>query len=139
MGANLYVFTWHRIRVWSSARDSWQLFFEITVRTQYACLGQTYACPLRDDGDSGLSAGWIFIIILISALFCYCVVGYVVMGTVVNKEGGLGDFGNNIPQKNFWIMCPSLVMAGCVFSKDFIQGLFSKKAGDLEENIAADT
>lgn len=110
-------------------------FYELTVRTQYACTGQSYACP-DSDANSGLSGGWIFIIILLSATCMYCFVGYIVMGTAVNKEGGLKDFGNNIPQKNFWLMCPSLVWAGCCFTKDFIGGLFNKKGGDMEESLA---
>jgi len=104
--------------------------YTVNVRTKYACLGQSYSCS--DSAGSGLSGGWVFIIILLSALFLYCTVGYLVMGLAVNKEGGLGDFSNNIPQKEFWMIFPSLVVAGCSVTKEFVVGLVRKEnaAGD---------
>jgi len=110
-------------------------YYRIVVKTQFACLNQTYPCvppPSGGDDESGLSGGWIFIICLVGFIFLYCVAGYFIMGLTVNKAGGLGDFSNNIPQKTFWIALPSLVIAGCGFTKDFIMGLFNKGGGGEE-------
>merc|ERR1712087_240452 len=99
-------------------------YYEVEIRTKYAC-GGSFTCA-GDDDASGLSGGWVFIIILLSALFLYCVVGYVVMATTVNKEGGFADFSNNIPQSSFWSALPKLVLAGCGVTKDSIMGLLGK-------------
>jgi len=105
-------------------------FYEVTVRTRYACGGGPFTCS-GDDDASGLSGGWVFIIILLSALFLYCAVGYIVMATTVNKAGGFADFGNNIPQSHFWSALPKLVLAGCAVTKETIMGLINKgKGGD---------
>lgn len=59
----------------------------------------------------------------------YCAVGYVVMGLTKNREGGLSDFKNNIPQKEFWMVFPSLVVAGCSVTKEYVMGLIRKDDG----------
>eukprot|EP00484_Ammonia_sp_Unknown_P001738 CAMPEP_0197023024 /NCGR_PEP_ID=MMETSP1384-20130603/3807_1 /TAXON_ID=29189 /ORGANISM="Ammonia sp." /LENGTH=269 /DNA_ID=CAMNT_0042451167 /DNA_START=29 /DNA_END=838 /DNA_ORIENTATION=+ len=106
--------------------------YRTTITTKYACLGQTYACS-QDESSSGISGGWIFIIVLISAFMCYCCIGYVVMATTKNKAGGFADFQNNIPQKQFWTVLPKLVIAGCLYSKDAMMGLFNKDKGGGDE------
>eukprot|EP00484_Ammonia_sp_Unknown_P017113 CAMPEP_0197026742 /NCGR_PEP_ID=MMETSP1384-20130603/6769_1 /TAXON_ID=29189 /ORGANISM="Ammonia sp." /LENGTH=266 /DNA_ID=CAMNT_0042455463 /DNA_START=90 /DNA_END=890 /DNA_ORIENTATION=+ len=123
-------------------------FYTTTIYTKYACDGNTECSHSGGGGDSGsdsaetgLSGGWIFIIILLGALFLYFVVGYIVMATTVNKQGGFGDFANNIPNKAIWVACPSLVIAGCMVSKEAIMNVFNKgKGGDgLDEPIGNDT
>eukprot|EP01083_Nonionella_stella_P028025 77164_1 len=103
-------------------------YYEVEIKTQYACAAsQNTGCVSAASSDSSLSGGWIFIIILLSGLFLYCVAGYLIMGLSVNTDGGLGDFANNIPQKSFWIVLPSLVIAGCSVTFEFC----SNKVNDL--------
>eukprot|EP01084_Bolivina_argentea_P238264 400293_1 len=114
-------------------------FYEVEIKTKYACTGQTFPC-FEEDGSSGLSGGWLFIIIFVGAVFLYCVVGYIIMGTTVNKAGGLGDFSNNIPQKTLWVALPSLVIAGCCYTKDAIMGAMNRGGGgDMDKPIVTDT
>ena len=61
-------------------------------------------------------------------------VGYFVMAFTVNKEGGLKDFGNNIPQKTFWMACPKLVIAGCSVSKEYIVSEIDKRRGGARDD-----
>ena len=107
----------------------------VTVLTKYACTDVNDHCDAEDSSSSSntLSGGWIFIIILICGLFTYFVVGYIVMACTVNKAGGFGDFENNIPNKALWINCIPLVIAGCMFTKDYIIGLVRKDSADEKE------
>ena len=117
--------TAHQISKVEEVQDS--CFYQVTVRTKYACGPGPFTCsedPIDD--ASGLSGGWVFIFILFGGLFLYCAVGYVVMATTVNKEGGFADFGNNIPQSSFWSALPKLVIAGCGVTKDSLMGLINK-------------
>jgi len=111
-------------------------YYEVEIGTKYACTG---GCP-DDDSLDGLSGGWIFIIILVSCIFAYCVGGYVVMALTVNKAGGFKDVGGNIPQKSLWVALPSLVLAGCMVTKEATMNLVNKGkgGGDLDEPIATD-
>jgi len=93
----------------------------IDIRTKFACPGTP--CEL-DEG--GISGGWIFIIILVCGFFAYFCIGYIVMAVTVNKEGGFGDFNNNIPNRAFWSKLPALVIAGCAVTKDSVLGLVNK-------------
>lgn len=69
----------------------------------------------------------------------YTVVGgYVFMALTVNKEGGFKDFSNNIPNRSFWCSLPSLVVAGCMVTKETIMGLINKEKGDVDEPLGAD-
>eukprot|EP01084_Bolivina_argentea_P085734 154959_1 len=106
--------------------------YVMTINTRYAC--GVVACS----SDDGISGGSVFLIIFFSGFFLYFVVGYLVMAFTKNKEGGVADFSNNIPQKAFWCMLPSLVLAGCMFSKDFIVGLCNKDKSELEEPVTAE-
>merc|ERR1712130_142123 len=113
--------------------------YQVEIRTKYACKDNTECSGAPQSGgggaeESGLSTGWIFIIILITSFFAYCIVGYIVMAMTVNKEGGFKDFSNNIPQRNFWVLCPKLVCAGCGVSKEYVVGKYhqykQRKGGD---------
>ena len=80
-----------------------------------------------DDGSSSvLSGGSIFVIILISCLFAYFVFGWITCAFLNRKDRGYTDICGNVPHATFWIKLPSLVFAGCCFTKDFLFGLCSK-------------
>lgn len=111
--------------------------YEMTIATKYACPGNTEICSDSgngDDGDSGLSGGWVFIILLIAAFMLYCVIGYVITG-LRNKEGNMSDICDNIPNKEFWTKLPSLVCAGCGFTKDFCIALCCRMRGDTDDDF----
>lgn len=58
------------------------------------------------------------------------------MAMTVNKEGGFGDFGNNIPNRSLWCTLPSLVVAGCQVSYETFMGLIGKGGeGELNEPL----
>jgi len=110
-------------------------YYEVEIGSKYACNG---GCP---DEESGLSGGWVFVIILISGLLVYCVAGYLVMALTVNKAGGFGDVSGNIPQKSLWMALPSLVLAGCMVTKEAAMNLANKGkggGGELDEHITTD-
>ena len=122
--------------------------YEATIYTKYACLGHDYCQGggggggNGDNDNDGLSGGWIFIICLIGGFFLYFLIGYSIKATTVNKDGGFGDFNNNIPQKEFWIVCPKLVMTGCQVSKEYVMALINKGKGGggegMDEALATD-
>ena len=60
------------------------------------------------------------------------------MALTVNKDGGFGDFKNNIPNKVIWINCIPLVIAGCSVTKDFLMGLINKGGSDKEDTLVED-
>merc|ERR1712013_68660 len=82
------------------------------------------SCDFFD--EDALSGGWVFIIVLLCAIILYCGVGYVVMALTVNKDNGFADFANNIPQRAFWAALPSLVMAGCIVTKEVVMERMNK-------------
>ena len=57
------------------------------------------------------------------------------MALTVNKEGGFGDFKNNVPNRSLWVNCIPLVMAGCSVTKEFIMGLINKGGSDKEDAL----
>eukprot|EP00486_Rosalina_sp_Unknown_P005148 CAMPEP_0201571110 /NCGR_PEP_ID=MMETSP0190_2-20130828/13721_1 /ASSEMBLY_ACC=CAM_ASM_000263 /TAXON_ID=37353 /ORGANISM="Rosalina sp." /LENGTH=274 /DNA_ID=CAMNT_0047995409 /DNA_START=20 /DNA_END=844 /DNA_ORIENTATION=+ len=109
--------------------------YEVTIYTKYACDEVSAHCEITDSSSSGLSGGWVFIIILICGLFTYFVVGYIVMALTVNKEGGFGDVNGNIPNKELWINCIPLVIAGCGVTKEYIMALINKDGTDKGEAL----
>lgn len=111
--------------------------YDIDIYTKYACISAQQSCS--SDDSSGLSGGWIFIIILISGFFAYFCIGYIVMALTINKAGGFGDVSNNIPNKALWINCPKLVIAGCMVSKDFLVGLTNKGGSDKQDTLVEDS
>ena len=74
-------------------------------------------------------------------IYIYIVVGgYIFMALTVNKEGGFGDVSNNIPNRSLWCALPSLVVAGCMVTKETLMGLMGKGGeGEMSEPIADDT
>eukprot|EP01084_Bolivina_argentea_P220264 373326_1 len=88
------------------------------IFTNLACPGGGGALG----GDSDLSGGWIFILILISCLFGYCMFGFLFMGLKMKEW--------TIPHAQFWLKVPSLVYAGCCVTKDSIMRLAGKETGD---------
>ena len=57
------------------------------------------------------------------------------MALTVNKDGGFGDFNNNIPNRSLWVNIPGLVIAGCNVTKEFIMGLINKDGSDKGEAL----
>ena len=110
--------------------------YKFTIGSKYACITNTETCS--DDGgndgdDSGLSAGWIAIILFIVVFILYCIIGYFVTASR-NKEGGMTDICDNIPNKEFWFKLPSLVMAGCSFTWDFCGALCCRMGRDTDDD-----
>ena len=96
----------------------------ITV-PQFSCT-QTYvvptplACPGSggSPSKSGLSGGWIFIIIL-----CVVIPLYVIVGCIY-KSQKLGATGmDKCPNVEFWRDLPALIKEGCVVTATKIRGL----------------
>ena len=81
------------------------------------------------------------IIYTIITIYIHIVVGgYIFMALTVNKEGGFGDVSNNIPNRSLWCALPSLVVAGCMVTKETLMGLMGKGGeGEMSEPIADDT
>ena len=112
--------------------------YQVTITTKYACQDQIQSCSDSDNPNT-LGLGYIFILVLFGGILVYCIVGYFVMGLCVNREGGITDYKDNIPNKSFWCNLPSLVMAGCLYSKEIICGVCSKRpkgenAGENKED-----
>ena len=103
--------------------------YEYLLQSKWACPGQVYVEP---DSSNALSGGSIFLIILVSLLFAYFVVGWFICAYMNRKDRGYGDVIGNIPHVTFWSKLPSLVFAGCCFTKDFVVSFVSKD-GDKNE------
>jgi len=79
--------------------------YTLQFRTAVACPG-----PIPKS-VTGLSGGWIFIIILIVVIPVYCV-----LGCIYNrKRKGTTGMVESIPNVEFWKDLPSLVKEGCQF------------------------
>lgn len=100
-------------------------YYEFQVATKWACPGEV---PPETE-DNSLSGGSIFVIILISGFFAYFVFGWITCAFLNRKDRGCTDICGNVPHATFWIKLPSLVCAGCCFTKDFLFGLCSKDGG----------
>eukprot|EP01084_Bolivina_argentea_P265367 449791_1 len=93
------------------------------IDTQWACPGEIYTTPAPI--DNSLSAGSIIVIILLLAFLIYFTIGYIICAILNRKDYGYCDVQANIPHIVFWIKLPALVMAGCMFTKDFLLALCS--------------
>jgi len=81
-------------------------------------------CPAS--ADSGLSGGWIFIIILLSVSFVY-----VALGCLYNWKRRGAKLGlEACPQRAMWAACLDNVKAGCLFTKSKVCGGKAGAAGD---------
>ena len=61
------------------------------------------------------------------------------MALTVNKQGGFGDVSNNIPNKQLWMKCVPLVIAGCMVTKEYMMALAKKKGtGDDKQETLSD-
>mmetsp|Transcript_107668 Transcript_107668/g.131384 ORF Transcript_107668/g.131384 Transcript_107668/m.131384 type:complete len:243 (+) Transcript_107668:150-878(+) len=74
--------------------------------------------------NTGLSGGWIFIIIISSFFFMYCVIGYVYNGS---KTKNWSDVRSNMPHFGFWTTVPMAFYAGCKVSYSWTKEKCSKK------------
>eukprot|EP01084_Bolivina_argentea_P083598 151364_1 len=66
-----------------------------------------------DSQIDGMSFGWLFIIIFISCVFLYCLIGYIYKGI---KDKNWKDIQHNIPNYQIWKNLPKLVCVGCKIS-----------------------
>mmetsp|Transcript_58998 Transcript_58998/g.93879 ORF Transcript_58998/g.93879 Transcript_58998/m.93879 type:complete len:377 (+) Transcript_58998:158-1288(+) len=107
--------------------------YEFQIYTKWACAGQYYD---PEDGSSSLSAGSIFLIILLAGLFAYFCFGWIVCFFMNRKDRGF-DVVGNIPHVTFWTKLPALTIAGCCFTKDFCLGLCSKGTSAEDGSAAA--
>ena len=111
-----------------------QCYYKVTITTKYACQDNIETCKESEPSKS-LGLGYIFIMILFGLILLYCIIGYLINGICINREGGISDFKENVPNKDFWLNLPKLVMAGCIYSKDVSFGVCSgnKTDGDKDD------
>eukprot|EP00486_Rosalina_sp_Unknown_P006564 CAMPEP_0201569996 /NCGR_PEP_ID=MMETSP0190_2-20130828/12025_1 /ASSEMBLY_ACC=CAM_ASM_000263 /TAXON_ID=37353 /ORGANISM="Rosalina sp." /LENGTH=280 /DNA_ID=CAMNT_0047993021 /DNA_START=31 /DNA_END=873 /DNA_ORIENTATION=+ len=106
--------------------------YEIQIETKWACPDQVYT-----EDTTSLSGGWIFLIILFSGIFAYFLFGWILCAFMNRKDRGFGDVCGNVPHGTFWTKLPSLVFAGCCFTKDFLFGMCDKSGGDSNQTSGA--
>jgi len=104
--------------------------YTITVSSNPAC---TYTIPFRTalacpgpipKPVTGLSGGWIFLIIFVVFIPVYCV-----FGCIYNrKKKGTTGMVESIPNVEFWKDLPSLVKDGCMFVYHKIRQLLCRGA-----------
>ena len=80
--------------------------------------------PSIDSGSSGLSGGWIFIIIFLSVFMLYCLIGFVYKGQK-NKEWKYW----NIPNFEFWRALPNMTMLGCKVTYQWLSRSNNEESG----------
>lgn len=85
-----------------------------------------YGCPI----SSGLSGGFIFIIIFFSVCFVYFV-----GGIIYNKKIKGADGKELIPNFDKWELLPGLVKDGCMFTHAKIKGLSKNKDDESDALI----
>jgi len=88
----------------------------ITVQSSTGCKLKISPPP------SGLSGGSIFLIIFFVGLATYFMVGALIKWKFMGAPVGV----DMIPNVEFWTSLPGLFVAGCVFTKDKIMGLFGR-------------
>eukprot|EP01084_Bolivina_argentea_P122712 217450_1 len=77
--------------------------------------------PTNENVSSNvISGGWIFIIIFVTVLTCYCLIGCIYNGK--QNENYL-DIANNIPNYSLWKLLPKLTITGCKVTYDSLKGL----------------
>jgi len=83
-------------------------------------------CPTADSvfGYTGLSIGWIMIIIFLSVL-----VAYAVSGVLINKYYRKMEGSELIPNVSFWTEVPSLVKDGIVYTVRTIKSKIEQRRG----------
>lgn len=101
--------------------------YSLTMHTKHACESHGGGSSGTTE-DSGLSGGWVFIIILIVATFCYCV-GGIVYNCKFNDQAG-DEIKEMMPQKEFWCeKLPGWTYTGCVVSWDWAQSQYHERFG----------
>lgn len=95
------------------------------VETKWACPNEIFN-PSSNKSNT-LSPGSIFLIILLSIIFGYFLFGWFISSFINRKDRPFNDIYGNIPHVTFWRKLPSLVYAGCCFTKDFCVGMFQKE------------
>jgi len=76
--------------------------------------------------DSGISGGWIFIIIVVVSVFVYVVSGCIYKR---HKKGTTG-MKESCPNVDFWSDVPSLAKGGCLFTYRKLKGCCGKTSDD---------
>lgn len=95
--------------------------YTMKINTQYGC---GYAVA-SDTGLDELSVGTIILISLISLIFLYCLIGYI-LNLRKNKCENWNDFKNNLPHLSFWCIIPKYTWAGCIVTKECILNSYHK-------------
>eukprot|EP01084_Bolivina_argentea_P114555 203908_1 len=109
-----------------------RLNYEIFIPTYLACVN-------NDDGSNNkasLSGGSIFVIFFVSVVFSYCLFGYIAVWKLKNKNKPFGNYKDNIPQYEYWIVLPVLVKTGCMVSYEWLMTKIRKNQFD-ENNTDA--
>jgi len=100
--------------------------YSLTMRTKHAC--EAHSSSSGGEDDSGLSGGWVFIIILIVCTFVYCV-GGIVYNCKFNDQAG-DEIKEMVPQREFWCeKLPSWTYTGCVVSWQWCQSQYHERYG----------
>lgn len=113
------------------------------VRTDGPQTTQTYTVvgPPSKNVSSGLSGGWIFIIILIVLTFVYCVGGmaynYKYNLQNADVEGEETSTGGHyiqlakelVPNKDVWSQVSTYTMTGCRVSWNYTKGIYNRLRG----------
>eukprot|EP01083_Nonionella_stella_P141381 435464_1 len=98
---------------------------EMFIDTQYACVARTTtATPQNKESTTG--GGGTFLIIILVGLSVYFVIGYIICAMRNRHRGVINS--RNIPHHRFWKAFPVLVVAGCLFTKEFVSGLCCEKS-----------
>jgi len=80
--------------------------YEVTVPTKYVCSSVA----------GGLSGGTIFLIVLLSVIILYCIIGI----GYNQRKGGTRGFKESVPQSELWCeKCPFWTKTGCLVSWTF--------------------
>ena len=111
----------------------------MTVNTKWACNGTVYTTTPAPE-EASISGGSIFVIVLFVGFLTYCFIGYIICAILNRKDHAYWDCEANIPHLVFWIKLPTLALAGCCFTKDFLLALMgcdggSSSMGDKTQDL----
>ena len=100
-----------------------QALFVMVINTKYACTSNINVPPTSSKRQK---AGLALLILSLVGVVCYCVIGWWINGYRKGGKYGMDEFNDNVPHKDFWMIFPSLVWAGCAVTRDFMIRMFDK-------------
>lgn len=106
------------------------------ISSRWACPDEIYTT--MEPEELTLSGGSIFVIIVFGAVFIYLVFGWIICAIKNRNDHSVCDVEANIPHIVFWMKLPSLVTAGCTFSKDFVCALCCGKSLERPDGLMSD-